>query len=168
MSLTNVSSNVCSFPAKGKKPHLVWAGVFLHISAYHANVQNKAPSHGTDIKSLKEHIVDPFCICLVSAGFSLFHCLRQQYRCGNVVKVLGGVWPRFPCIESYDKLRWICTLHGGKRRASNKWFMLLIFFRARRRQAREQTGKMADHLEGLSSDDEETSTDITNFSMERG
>lgn len=46
--------------------------------------------------------------------------------------------------------------------------MLLIFFRARRRQAREQTGKMADHLEGLSSDDEETSTDITNFNMERG
>lgn len=47
-------------------------------------------------------------------------------------------------------------------------FILPIVFRARRRQAREQTGKMADHLEGLSSDDEETSTDITNFNMERG
>ncbi|PIO24197.1 hypothetical protein AB205_0183930, partial [Aquarana catesbeiana] len=40
-------------------------------------------------------------------------------------------------------------------------------FRARRRQAREVTGKMAEHLEGLSSDDEETSTDITNFNMEK-
>ena len=40
--------------------------------------------------------------------------------------------------------------------------------RARRRLAREQSGKMADHLEGLSSDDEETSTDTTNFNMERG
>lgn len=55
---------------------------------------------------------------------------------------------------------------GGKR--SKSWFILLILFRTRRRQAREQTGKMADHLEGLSSDDEETSTDITNFNMERG
>jgi len=27
---------------------------------------------------------------------------------------------------------------------------------------------MADHLEGLSSDDEETSTDITNFNLEKG
>lgn len=40
--------------------------------------------------------------------------------------------------------------------------------RARRRLAREQSGKMTDHLEGLSSDDEETSTDTTNFNMERG
>lgn len=40
--------------------------------------------------------------------------------------------------------------------------------RARRRLAREQSGKMADHLEGLSSDDEETSTDTTNFNMEQG
>lgn len=43
-----------------------------------------------------------------------------------------------------------------------------FLFRTRRRQAREQTGKMADHLEGLSSDDEETSTDITNFNLEKG
>jgi len=43
-----------------------------------------------------------------------------------------------------------------------------LLFRTRRRQAREQTGKMADHLEGLSSDDEETSTDITNFNLEKG
>ncbi|XP_064413267.1 PAX3- and PAX7-binding protein 1 isoform X2 [Latimeria chalumnae] len=39
--------------------------------------------------------------------------------------------------------------------------------RTRRRQAREQTGKMAEHHEGISSDDEETSTDITNFNMEQ-
>lgn len=43
-----------------------------------------------------------------------------------------------------------------------------LLSRTRRRQAREQTGKMADHLEGLSSDDEETSTDITNFNLEKG
>lgn len=40
--------------------------------------------------------------------------------------------------------------------------------RTRRRQAREQNGKRAEHNEGLSSDDEETSTDITSFNMERG
>ncbi|XP_051902776.1 PAX3- and PAX7-binding protein 1 [Hippocampus zosterae] len=38
--------------------------------------------------------------------------------------------------------------------------------RARRRQAREQNGKWAEHKEGLSSDDEETSTDMTSFSVE--
>ncbi|KAI5629258.1 PAX3- and PAX7-binding protein 1 [Silurus asotus] len=39
--------------------------------------------------------------------------------------------------------------------------------RARRRQAREQNGQRAEHKEGLSSDDEETSTDITSFNLER-
>ncbi|XP_027005961.2 PAX3- and PAX7-binding protein 1 [Tachysurus fulvidraco] len=39
--------------------------------------------------------------------------------------------------------------------------------RARRRQAREQNGARAEHKEGLSSDDEETSTDITSFNLER-
>ncbi|KAL7847207.1 hypothetical protein SRHO_G00221870 [Serrasalmus rhombeus] len=39
--------------------------------------------------------------------------------------------------------------------------------RARRRQAREQSGKRAEHKEGLSSDDEETSTDITSFNLEK-
>ncbi|KAL7983573.1 hypothetical protein Chor_000449 [Crotalus horridus] len=48
---------------------------------------------------------------------------------------------------------------------SNHSFILCN--RARRRLAREQSGKMADHLEGLSSDDEETSTDTTNFNMEQ-
>uniref|UniRef100_A0A3B4D3W3 GCF C-terminal domain-containing protein n=1 Tax=Pygocentrus nattereri TaxID=42514 RepID=A0A3B4D3W3_PYGNA len=38
---------------------------------------------------------------------------------------------------------------------------------ARRRQAREQSGKRAEHKEGLSSDDEETSTDITSFNLEK-
>ena len=59
-------------------------------------------------------------------------------------------------------------VYGVEKKKGNSWFILLILFRARRRQAREQTGKMADHLEGLSSDDEETSMDITNFNMERG
>lgn len=39
--------------------------------------------------------------------------------------------------------------------------------RTRRRQAREQNDKRAEHKEGLSSDDEETSTDITSFDSER-
>ncbi|KAA0703944.1 PAX3- and PAX7-binding protein 1 GC-rich sequence DNA-binding factor 1 [Triplophysa tibetana] len=39
--------------------------------------------------------------------------------------------------------------------------------RTRRRQAREQSGKRAEHKEGLSSDDEQTSTDITSFNLER-
>ncbi|XP_043106851.1 PAX3- and PAX7-binding protein 1 [Puntigrus tetrazona] len=39
--------------------------------------------------------------------------------------------------------------------------------RTRRRQAREQNGKRAEHKEGLSSDDEETSTDITSFNLEK-
>ncbi|XP_073685556.1 PAX3- and PAX7-binding protein 1 [Garra rufa] len=39
--------------------------------------------------------------------------------------------------------------------------------RTRRRQAREQNGKRAEHKEGLSSDDEETSTDITSFFSEK-
>ncbi|XP_072302194.1 PAX3- and PAX7-binding protein 1 isoform X2 [Eucyclogobius newberryi] len=39
--------------------------------------------------------------------------------------------------------------------------------RTRRRQAREQNGKRAEHKEGLSSDDEETTTDITSFNMEK-
>uniref|UniRef100_A0A8B9LVG0 PAX3 and PAX7 binding protein 1 n=1 Tax=Astyanax mexicanus TaxID=7994 RepID=A0A8B9LVG0_ASTMX len=39
--------------------------------------------------------------------------------------------------------------------------------RTRRRQAREQSGKRAEHKEGLSSDDEETSTDINSFNLER-
>ncbi|XP_062869629.1 PAX3- and PAX7-binding protein 1 [Trichomycterus rosablanca] len=39
--------------------------------------------------------------------------------------------------------------------------------RARRRQAREQNGTRGEHKEGLSSDDEETSTDISSFNLER-
>lgn len=46
--------------------------------------------------------------------------------------------------------------------------MMFIWNRTRRRQAREQNGKRAEHKEGLSSDDEETSTDITSFNLERG
>uniref|UniRef100_A0A1A7X464 PAX3 and PAX7 binding protein 1 n=1 Tax=Iconisemion striatum TaxID=60296 RepID=A0A1A7X464_9TELE len=39
--------------------------------------------------------------------------------------------------------------------------------RTRRRQAREQKEVRTEHREGLSSDDEETSTDITSYNMER-
>ncbi|TSK16136.1 PAX3- and PAX7-binding protein 1 [Bagarius yarrelli] len=39
--------------------------------------------------------------------------------------------------------------------------------RARRRQAREQSGARVEHKEGLSSDDEETSTDTTSFNLEK-
>ncbi|KTG36958.1 hypothetical protein cypCar_00016430 [Cyprinus carpio] len=45
--------------------------------------------------------------------------------------------------------------------------VLILLNRTRRRQAREQNGKRAEHKEGLSSDDEETSTDITSFNAER-
>lgn len=38
----------------------------------------------------------------------------------------------------------------------------------RRRQAREQNSKRAEYNEGFSSDDEETSTDITSFNIDRG
>lgn len=51
------------------------------------------------------------------------------------------------------------------------WRLTVLFVgecRTRRRQAREQTGKRAEHKEGLSSDDEETSTDIASFNTERG
>lgn len=51
---------------------------------------------------------------------------------------------------------------------NNCWSVLTLLNRTRRRQAREQNGKRAEHKEGLSSDDEETSTDITSYNLERG
>ncbi|NXL30122.1 PAXB1 protein, partial [Glaucidium brasilianum] len=66
-----------------------------------------------------------------------------------------------PNLESFGRDRVIYQEQVKRRTAERE------ARRARRRQGREQTGKMADHLEGLSSDDEETSTDITNFNMER-
>lgn len=63
-----------------------------------------------------------------------------------------------------------CIVRGEEdARYSEEWpTNSILGNRARRRLAREQSGKMTDHLEGLSSDDEETSTDTTNFNMERG
>uniref|UniRef100_A0A8C0EIR7 PAX3 and PAX7 binding protein 1 n=1 Tax=Bubo bubo TaxID=30461 RepID=A0A8C0EIR7_BUBBB len=66
-----------------------------------------------------------------------------------------------PNLESFGRDRVIYQEQVKRRTAERE------ARRARRRQGREQTGKMADHLEGLSSDDEETSTDVTNFNMER-
>ncbi|XP_043848016.1 PAX3- and PAX7-binding protein 1 isoform X1 [Dromiciops gliroides] len=66
-----------------------------------------------------------------------------------------------PNLDSFGRDRALYQEHAKRRIAERE------ARRTRRRQAREQTGKMADHLEGLSSDDEETSTDITNFSLER-
>ncbi|KAM5180015.1 PAX3- and PAX7-binding protein 1 isoform 2-T2 [Mantella aurantiaca] len=67
-----------------------------------------------------------------------------------------------PNLDSFGRDRASYQEHAKQRRIAEREAR-----RARRRQAREVTGKMAEHLEGLSSDDEETSTDITNFNMER-
>ncbi|XP_029459437.1 PAX3- and PAX7-binding protein 1 [Rhinatrema bivittatum] len=67
-----------------------------------------------------------------------------------------------PNLDSFGRDRALYQENAKQRRIAEREAR-----RARRRQAREQAGKMTDHLEGLSSDDEETSTDITNFNMER-
>ncbi|XP_062982758.1 PAX3- and PAX7-binding protein 1 [Elgaria multicarinata webbii] len=66
-----------------------------------------------------------------------------------------------PNLDSFGRDRTLYQEHVKRRTAERE------ARRARRRLAREQSGKMADHLEGLSSDDEETSTDTTNFNMEQ-
>ncbi|KAG8136565.1 hypothetical protein E2320_005134 [Naja naja] len=81
-----------------------------------------------------------------------------------------------PNLDSFGRDRTLYQEHVKRRTAEREARRKLLRFsnhsfilcnRARRRLAREQSGKMADHLEGLSSDDEETSTDTTNFNMER-
>ncbi|XP_072254311.1 PAX3- and PAX7-binding protein 1 isoform X2 [Pyxicephalus adspersus] len=67
-----------------------------------------------------------------------------------------------PNLDSFGRDRAAYQEHAKQRRIAEREAR-----RARRRQAREVTGKMAEHLEGLSSDDEETSTDITNFNTEK-
>ncbi|XP_053312651.1 PAX3- and PAX7-binding protein 1 [Spea bombifrons] len=67
-----------------------------------------------------------------------------------------------PNLDSFGRDRALYQEHAKQRRIAEREAR-----RARRRQAREVTGKMSEHLEGLSSDDEETSTDITNFDMEK-
>ncbi|GAB1300421.1 PAX3- and PAX7-binding protein 1 [Apodemus speciosus] len=66
-----------------------------------------------------------------------------------------------PNLDSFGRDRALYQEHAKRRIAERE------ARRTRRRQAREQAGQMADHLEGLSSDDEETSTDITNFNLEK-
>ncbi|KAM3934634.1 PAX3- and PAX7-binding protein 1 [Leptodactylus fuscus] len=67
-----------------------------------------------------------------------------------------------PNLDSFGRDRAAYQEHAKQRRIAEREAR-----RARRRQAREVSSKMAEHLEGLSSDDEETSTDITNFNMEK-
>ncbi|KAM9331598.1 PAX3- and PAX7-binding protein 1 [Pholidichthys leucotaenia] len=67
-----------------------------------------------------------------------------------------------PSLDSFGRDRATYQEHSRQRRIAEREAR-----RARRRQAREQNGKRAEHNEGLSSDDEETSTDITSFNMEK-
>ncbi|KAM4620751.1 PAX3- and PAX7-binding protein 1 [Polymixia lowei] len=67
-----------------------------------------------------------------------------------------------PNLDSFGRDRTAYQEHSRQRRIAEREAR-----RTRRRQAREQNGKRAEHREGLSSDDEETSTDITSFNMER-
>ncbi|XP_077402626.1 PAX3- and PAX7-binding protein 1 [Vanacampus margaritifer] len=66
-----------------------------------------------------------------------------------------------PSLDSFGRDRTLHQESSRQRRIAEREAR-----RARRRQAREQNGKWAEHKEGLSSDDEETSTDITSFNME--
>uniref|UniRef100_A0A8C5DGS8 GCF C-terminal domain-containing protein n=1 Tax=Gouania willdenowi TaxID=441366 RepID=A0A8C5DGS8_GOUWI len=67
-----------------------------------------------------------------------------------------------PSLDSFGRDRATYQEHSRQRRIAEREAR-----RTRRRQAREQNGKRAEHNEGLSSDDEETSTDITAFNMEK-
>ncbi|XP_056140649.1 PAX3- and PAX7-binding protein 1 isoform X2 [Lampris incognitus] len=67
-----------------------------------------------------------------------------------------------PSLDSFGRDRTAYQEHARQRRIAEREAR-----RTRRRQAREQNGKRAEHREGLSSDDEETSTDITSFNMEK-
>ncbi|TKS82945.1 PAX3- and PAX7-binding protein 1 [Collichthys lucidus] len=67
-----------------------------------------------------------------------------------------------PNLDSFGRDRAAYQEHSRQRRIAEREAR-----RTRRRQAREQNGKRAEHNEGLSSDDEETSTDITSFNMEK-
>uniref|UniRef100_A0A3P8ZUR5 GCF C-terminal domain-containing protein n=1 Tax=Esox lucius TaxID=8010 RepID=A0A3P8ZUR5_ESOLU len=80
--------------------------------------------------------------------------------------------PNLMSPDSFGRDRTIHQEHVRQRRiAEREWFVLLLTLclcvRTRRRQAREQNGKRAEHREGLSSDDEETSTDLTSYCLER-
>ncbi|XP_067897181.1 PAX3- and PAX7-binding protein 1 isoform X2 [Heterodontus francisci] len=66
-----------------------------------------------------------------------------------------------PSLDSFGRDRALYQENAKQRRIAEREAR-----RARRRLAREQAGKMAEHHEGLSSDDEETSTDINSFNIE--
>ncbi|XP_061596612.1 PAX3- and PAX7-binding protein 1 isoform X1 [Cololabis saira] len=67
-----------------------------------------------------------------------------------------------PSLDSFGRDRAAYQENSRQRRIAEREAR-----RTRRRQAREQNGKRTEHNEGLSSDDEETSTDVTSFDMER-
>lgn len=67
-----------------------------------------------------------------------------------------------PNLDSFGRDRATYQEHSRQRRIAEREAR-----RTRRRQAREQNEKRTEHNEGLSSDDEETSTDITSFNMEK-
>ncbi|XP_051541621.1 PAX3- and PAX7-binding protein 1-like [Myxocyprinus asiaticus] len=67
-----------------------------------------------------------------------------------------------PNLDLFGRDRTAYQEHAKQRRIAEREAR-----RTRRRQAREQNGKRAEHKEGLSSDDEETSTDITSYNLER-
>ncbi|XP_078514536.1 PAX3- and PAX7-binding protein 1 isoform X1 [Lissotriton helveticus] len=66
-----------------------------------------------------------------------------------------------PNLDSFGRDRTLFQEHAKQRRVAEREAR-----RTRRRQAREIAGKIADHLEGFSTDDEETSTDSTHFNLE--
>uniref|UniRef100_A0AAZ3NNB1 GCF C-terminal domain-containing protein n=1 Tax=Oncorhynchus tshawytscha TaxID=74940 RepID=A0AAZ3NNB1_ONCTS len=70
--------------------------------------------------------------------------------------------PNLMSVDSFGRDRTVYQEHARQRRIAEREAR-----RTRRRQAREQNGKRAEHLEGLSSDDEETSTDLTSYCLER-
>ncbi|CAB1333317.1 unnamed protein product [Coregonus sp. 'balchen'] len=70
--------------------------------------------------------------------------------------------PNLMSPDSFGRDRTVYQEHARQRRIAEREAR-----RTRRRQAREQNGKRAEHSEGLSSDDEETSTDLTSYCLER-
>ncbi|KAK6305876.1 hypothetical protein J4Q44_G00246560 [Coregonus suidteri] len=70
--------------------------------------------------------------------------------------------PNLMSPDSFGRDRTVYQEHARQRRIAEREAR-----RTRRRQAREQNGKRAEHNEGLSSDDEETSTDLTSYCLER-
>ncbi|XP_039600861.1 PAX3- and PAX7-binding protein 1 [Polypterus senegalus] len=67
-----------------------------------------------------------------------------------------------PSLDSFGRDRKAYLENAKQRRIAEREAR-----RTRRRQSREQNGKRAEHHEGLSSDDEETSTDTTSFNLEK-